>query len=133
MGSDTAKAEIYGHLRITEPGPGFVLLSKHMTPEAFEQLTAERLVTRYIKGHAKLEWIKPPGRRNEALDCAAMALAAAHFVGVDRWKEPEWSKWEGRIGTVRKPSPVQISPAMLAARAATPRSQPPPRPMSREW
>jgi phage terminase large subunit GpA-like protein len=33
-------------LRVPEPGPGFVLLSKAMPAEAFEQLTSERLVTR---------------------------------------------------------------------------------------
>ena len=25
------------------------------------------------------------------------ALAAAHFVGVDRWKEGDWSKWHSRV------------------------------------
>lgn len=135
IGTDTAKAEIYGRLRNTEPGPGFVLLSKHTPPEVFEQLTAERLVTRYIKGHAKLEWLKPPGRRNEALDCAVYALAAAHFVGVDRWKESEWSKWEARTAPVRDPQ-TRASPALVvaqAAKTAAPRSLPTPRQASREW
>lgn len=40
-----------------------------------------RLVTRYIKGHPKLEWVKPAGKRNEALDGAVYSLAAAHYVG----------------------------------------------------
>jgi len=136
VGSDTAKAEFYGRLRNAEPGPGFVLLSKHMTPEVFEQLTAERLVTRYVKGHAKLEWLKPPGRRNEALDCAVYALAAAHFVGVDRWKEGDWSKWEGRIATARQQSERASTPAVPALLPSSP--MPPPRILParnslREW
>jgi len=133
VGSDTGKAEIYGRLRNTEPGPGFVLLSKHMPPEVFEQLTAERLVTKYIKGHAKLEWLKPPGRRNEALDCAVYALAAAHFVGIDRWKEGDWSKWESRIATVQRKPEVPGNPASIAqAPPSIPRNAPS-RPFARQW
>jgi phage terminase large subunit GpA-like protein len=97
IGTDTAKAVIYGRLRLTEPGPGYVHLSKHMDGEVFEQLTAERLVTRYLKGHARLEWVKPNGKRNEALDGAVYALAAAHYFGIDRWKAGEWAKWEARV------------------------------------
>ncbi|MDG2617742.1 phage terminase large subunit family protein [Thermoleptolyngbya sichuanensis XZ-Cy5] len=97
VGTDSAKSEIYGRLRLTEPGPGYVHLSKHLPGEVFEQLTAERLVTRYVKGHAKLEWVKPAGRRNEALDCAVYALAAAHWAGIDRWREGDWAKWRSRV------------------------------------
>jgi phage terminase large subunit GpA-like protein len=32
IGTDTAKAEIYGRLRNAQPGPGFVLISKHHHP-----------------------------------------------------------------------------------------------------
>lgn len=97
IGTDTAKAEIYGRLRNAEPGPGYVHLSRQLPAEVFEQLTAERLVTRYVKGHPRLEWVKPAGRRNEALDCAVYALAAAHYMHLDRWREGDWSKWEGRV------------------------------------
>jgi phage terminase large subunit GpA-like protein len=94
IGTDTAKAEIYGRLRNTEPGPGYVHISRHHMPEVFEQITSERMVTRYVKGHPKLEWVKPAGKRNEALDCAVYALAAAHFVGLDRYRESDWAKLE---------------------------------------
>ena len=97
VGSDTAKAEIYGRLRNTTPGPGYVHISRHHSAEVFEQLTSERLVTRYVKGHPRLEWVKPPGKRNEALDCAVYALAGAHFLGVDRWREVEWAKLERNV------------------------------------
>jgi phage terminase large subunit GpA-like protein len=97
IGTDTAKSEIYGRLRNAEPGPGYVHLSKHLPPEVFEQLTSERLVTRYVKGHPRLEWVKPAGRRNEALDCAVYALAAAHYMHIDRWREGDWTKWAGRV------------------------------------
>lgn len=97
IGTDTAKTEIYGRLRQTEPGPGFVLLSKRMPGEAFEQLTAEKLITRYVKGRAKLEWVLPSGRRNEDLDCAVYALAGAMWAGLDRWRDTDWQRVEKRL------------------------------------
>lgn len=97
IGTDTAKEEIYGRLGLTEPGPGYVWLSKHLPPEVFEQITAERRVTRYVKGRPRLEWVKHASRRNEALDCAVYALAAAHYLGMERWKEHHWAEWQGRV------------------------------------
>ena len=97
IGTDTAKGVIYGRLRLGETGPGYVYLSKHLDAEIFDQIAAERLVTRYVKGHARLEWIKPNGKRNEALDGAVYALAAAHYRGIDRWKEGDWARWEARV------------------------------------
>jgi phage terminase large subunit GpA-like protein len=97
IGTDTAKKDIYGRLRKAEPGAGFVHFSRHLPAEVFEQITAERLVTRYVKGHPKLEWVKPPGRRNEALDCAVYALAAAHYLRVDKWGEGDWARWQRHV------------------------------------
>jgi phage terminase large subunit GpA-like protein len=111
IGTDTAKSEIYGRLRIAEPGPGYVHLSRQLPAEVFEQLTAERLVTRYVKGHAKLEWVKPAGKRNEQLDMAVYALAMAHWVGVDRWREGDWAKWQARV----QPAADLFTPAAPAA------------------
>ena len=111
IGTDTAKAEIYGRLRLTEPGPGYVWLSKKLPSEVFDQLTAEKIVTRFSKGHARLEWIKPPGKRNEALDCAVYALAAAHWAGIDRWKEADWAKKQAVVEPETViPAPVMITP-----------------------
>jgi len=44
----------------------------------FEQLTAERIRTRYVKGFPQRFWWKPDGRRNEALDCRVYGYAALH-------------------------------------------------------
>lgn len=146
IGTDTAKSEIYGRLRATEPGPGYVHISRLQPAEVFEQLTAERLVTRYVKGRARLEWVKPGGKRNEALDCAVYALAAAHYVGIDRWKEGDWAKWQGRVAEpdlFDAPPPSAAAPATAAPSdtppAAQPRSRDTPAPRTaapagaREW
>lgn len=139
IGTDTAKSEIYGRLRTEQPGPGFVHLSRHLPAEVFEQLTSERLVTKYVKGRPRLEWVKPAGRRNEALDCAVYALAAAHFVGIDRWKEGDWARWQGRVeardlfdgpAPAQNPAAESAEPAAEAAAEAaakqTPDDQVPP-------
>ena len=97
VGTDTAKSQIYGALRRDQPGAGYVHLSRHMPDDVFDQLTAERLVTRYLKGRPRLEWVKPAGRRNEALDCAVYALAGGHRVGMNRWRDGDWAKWERRM------------------------------------
>lgn len=121
IGSDTAKAEIYARLRTEQPGPGYVHLSRHLPPEVFEQLTSERLVTKYVKGRPKLEWVKPAGRRNEALDCAVYALAGAHLAGIDRWREGDWQKWQARVeerGLFDEPAPRAPAPAVAASAPA---------------
>ena len=98
VGTDTAKHLIYGRLRIHTAGPGYIHLPADLVPtDEFEQLTAERLATKYIKGHAKLEWFKPAGKRNEALDCAVYAYAAACYLGIQTLREAGWAMREERI------------------------------------
>jgi phage terminase large subunit GpA-like protein len=60
----------------------------------FKQLTAERLVTRIVKGFPRASWEKEPGRRNEALDCRVYARAAAAIYGLDRFDERHWRRME---------------------------------------
>lgn len=110
IGTDTAKAEIYGRMRVSEPGPGFVTMSRHLHSEVFEQITSERLSTKYVKGRARLEWTKPAGVRNEALDCAVYALAAAHWSGIDRWRG-EWDDLQMRIEPQSEPVEKQARPS----------------------
>lgn len=45
-GSDTAKGALYARLKIEEAGPGYVHLPSGLPDEVFDQLTAERRVTR---------------------------------------------------------------------------------------
>ena len=103
VGTDIAKGVIYGRLRQAQPGPGYIHLPKVLaSTDEFDQMTAERLVTKYFKGHPRMEWIKPNGRRNEALDCAVYAYAAAIWAGIERWTDVQWSRLEDRIApTIR--------------------------------
>jgi phage terminase large subunit GpA-like protein len=128
MGSDTGKAAFYARLRIDEPGPGYVHLPTGLADEEFAQLTAEKLVTRYIRGHPKREWTLERGRRNEALDCRVMADAVAEYLGIRRAR---WDQLEAAVrvvtpdlfaaGTIQSdPSPQEVAPPV-------PRRPPPPR------
>jgi phage terminase large subunit GpA-like protein len=82
VGADTAKDAIYGRLKIGKPGPGFVHFPSVEGIDAryFEQLTSERVVTRYREGRPYRVWVLDKGKRNEALDTFVLALAARHSL-----------------------------------------------------
>jgi len=97
VGTDTAKHLLYGRMQVQEAGPGYVHTSAALPGYVWEQITAERVVTRYVKGHPRREWVKPAGRRNEALDCAVYAMAAAWHIGVPRHTDAHWQRYEARL------------------------------------
>ena len=94
VGTPVAKGEVYRWLKLEWPtaealdaGATFPPGACHFPQygeEYFRQLTAERLVTRIVKGFPRGSWEKEPGRRNEALDCRVYARAAAAIYGLDR-------------------------------------------------
>jgi phage terminase large subunit GpA-like protein len=79
IGVDMAKALLASRLQLTAIGPGFVHLPKTVDEEFIAQLTAEKLVTRYAHGVPVRQWIQTRPR-NEALDCANLALAALRLL-----------------------------------------------------
>ena len=83
IGVDTAKERIYSWLRQEEPGPGYVHFSYPCDEDYFEQLTAERVSTKYKNGFPYLLWKLPSGKRNEALDCFVYATAARYGLNVN--------------------------------------------------
>lgn len=84
VGVDDAKATVYARLRMQEPGPGYCHFPLERDLEYFEQLTAEKLITKYYKGFPRKEWVKARPR-NEALDCRVYAYAALKILN------PIWS------------------------------------------
>jgi phage terminase large subunit GpA-like protein len=78
VGVDSCKESIYARLRLKEPGPGYCHFPLDRDAEWFRQLTAEKITTRYHKGHPIREWIKKSHDRNEALDARVYSLAALH-------------------------------------------------------
>ncbi len=90
VGSDTIKGWLMGRLR----NEGLVHFPAGMPDDFYEQLTAERLVTKHIRGMPKREWVKAPKARNEALDATVYAYAAAVFAGL---KRANWAALKLRI------------------------------------
>ena len=82
IGVDTAKELIYSRLRIAEPGPGYMQFPEDRDDEYFRQLTAEKIVTKYVQGRSKRAWIKTRVR-NEALDIRVYALAAFSMLNTN--------------------------------------------------
>jgi phage terminase large subunit GpA-like protein len=107
VGSSVAKAELYGWLRLEEPvageaPPGYCRFPEYAT-EYFEQLTAEQMVIRTVRGYQTYQWEKTR-ERNEALDCRVYARAAAAIMGLDRLDEKHWAALAGRKLTDRSES-----------------------------
>ena len=129
-GSDTAKGSLYARLKIEPPKvgdaidwtavqaggiPGYVHLPSGLPDEVFDQLTAEKRVTRYLRGQPRVEWVLEKGRRNEALDCAGMADAAAEYAGRSRLN---WDMLERAINPGQKDLLIEAGKAELATAPA---------------
>jgi len=87
VGVDVVKGIIYGRLRISKHGSGYVHFPLGVSESFYKEMTAEKQITRYVKGFPKTEWVKIK-KRNEALDIFVYAYAAAVGVGIARfnWK-----------------------------------------------
>lgn len=130
MGSDTIKSVLYGRMKLVEPGPGYIHFHTELPPDFFEQLTSEKLVTRYVKGFPVKEWTKKPGARNEALDCFVMAYAALQWLYTRYRRETIFRQFAGKIGlSPTKTEPQQAPETMVQeptseAKAEIPENKP---------
>jgi phage terminase large subunit GpA-like protein len=115
VGTFTGKESVMSRLaRVVAPGPGFVHLPEWLDGEQVAQLTAEKLVTRYVGGRPKRAWAKTR-ERNEMLDLFVYALAALQKLG------PKAIASLGRYAQRR-------AGAAAAARRAAPETPPVPDP-----
>lgn len=76
VGTNNAKAVVMKRFKIAEPGAGYCHFPTGRPDEYYRQLSAEKAVTKFVKGFPVIEWKKDSGRRNEALDCRVYAFAA---------------------------------------------------------
>lgn len=84
MGSDIAKEQLYRALEQQAGGFAQVHFPADLPAEFYEQLTAEKLLRRRVRGGERREWVLPSGKRNEVLDLFVMARAAAEYAGIRR-------------------------------------------------
>lgn len=122
VGTDTAKATIYSRLKLNEAGAGFVHFHAELPPDYFEQLTAERLVTRYVKGFPVREWTKKSGARNEALDTFVYGLAAMQALYMRYNRKTIWDQLENRVvpKVTAAEQPVELQKLARRARVVRP-------------
>jgi len=113
---DELKSKIYSQLVIDKPGPGFCHfpLRPEYDTSYFRMLTAERLITKRIHGQRSLQWELPSGRRNEALDCRGLAIAALNILNPNF----ELLDVAGPLVARNVPKPTRKGPRVLS-RGAT--------------
>lgn len=105
IGTWLLKAEFYDYLGQEGPGddgnfpPGFVHLPTGLEDEIYRQMTAEKLVAVQKRGGAvQYEWQLSSRDRNEVLDCAVYARAAAYHVGLDKMSLAKWEQLSHDVG-----------------------------------
>jgi len=105
LGTSVAKSELYGWLRMPAPEPkedgeemiypyGFCHFPENYGEEHFKRLTSEEMQTTFLRGFKKVVWVKANNDRNEQLDCRIYARAAAAIIGMDRYRDPQWTRLE---------------------------------------
>ena len=98
IGTDTAKHLLYGRMRVTQVGPGYIHTPKGLElTDEYEQMTAARLMPVVVQGRASMRWITPHGHREEAGDCMVYAYAAACHLGIQTYREPGWQRREAKF------------------------------------
>ena len=108
VGVSHAKSELYGQLRLNreegsaETPAGWVTIpARGWTEPSMEefcrQLVAEQYVIKIVRGYKKGEWVKAR-ERNEALDTANYARAAAEHIGLGRMGDRDWAKLDAQFG-----------------------------------
>ncbi|MDT0510483.1 MULTISPECIES: phage terminase large subunit family protein [unclassified Halomonas] len=120
VGTDEGKLTVMRRLAVTEPGPGYCHFPAEREAEFFHQLTAEKLVTKYVKGVPKREWHQTRPR-NEALDCRLYAYAALKIAS------PNMKRHAARLAEYEKPEGDDEEVAPLKRKPdADPAPEPPP-------
>jgi phage terminase large subunit GpA-like protein len=122
VGVDEAKLVVMRRLNLARPGPGYCHFPLEREEEYFKQLTAETLVTRYIKGFPVREWRKPDKARNEALDCRVYALAALKIMN------PNLKRLAERMGVPLHQVLEKVPDVDVSAAGEPPNDSPPPPP-----
>lgn len=112
VGTNNAKAVIMKRFKIAEPGAGYCHFPTGRSDDYYRQLTAEKAVTKFVKGFPVIEWKKDNGRRNEALDIRVYAFAALVL------KSPQFDKLALRM-RMRAQRQGVVAPPPVEAEAPT--------------
>ena len=91
IGTDSAKEAIFARLS-TEPDTTTLHFCSDLDEEYFKQLTAEKRITKFVRGRKTLAW-KQVAARNEALDTLVYNFAAIYILN------PNYEAIENKILT----------------------------------
>ena len=94
IGVDLAKETLYSRSQIETPGDKYLNFPNNLDTNWFEGFCSEVQVTKHKNGRPYLVWQTLPGVRNEVLDTAVYAFAAAHIAGMGRIN---WSSLERNL------------------------------------
>ncbi|HEV2607461.1 MAG TPA: terminase gpA endonuclease subunit [Xanthomonadaceae bacterium] len=120
VGTDEAKLVVMRRFAVPVPGPGYCHFPIERDGDWYKQVTAEKLVTHYVKGQPIREWTKPDKARNEGLDCRVYALAALKIM------QPSFRRLAEKLKLPAKPAEVaEVTADLPAAMAARPDETPP--------
>ena len=121
---DDAKAEVMNSLSLVAPGPGYLHFPQHLDTvheEYFAQLCAEHRETRYNKAGVATHFVWVLDRdRNEALDCAVLALAAFRLLN------PNVRQMAEALAAIPVTPPAGSAPSSAAPPPPPPPPGPPP-------
>src|SRR5690606_19804683 len=111
VGTDTAMVCIYNRYHLNDD-PGALHFFIDLADDFYDQCVAERKIARYVKGHKRIEWVKGKADRNEGLDLLVYNLAMAHYLGLHRYREPDWSKLRAAVsqGSLFAERPSEVAP-----------------------
>lgn len=118
VGTDTIKSVIYSRLKLPKHGKGFYHFYKDVSDDYFEQVTAEKQVTKYLRGYPYREWQKKASARNEALDCEVYAYAALQNLYMRFNRKTIWDQLEARITAPQLALATPADSAMPAVQPA---------------
>lgn len=117
IGVDAAKDQVFSHLKLTTPGPGYCHFPKDRDERYFAGLASEVVETRWHKGFPIREYKRRGGARTEPLDCRVYAYAALCALNVN------WKRMKPKV----KPAEVVEEPAQVE------RPVEPPAPNPQRW
>ena len=86
VGTDSAKEAIFARLN-TDVNETTLHFPHNVDEEYFKQLTAEKRITKFVRGRKTLVW-KQIRKRNETLDCLVYCFAAIYILN------PNWDSLE---------------------------------------
>jgi len=101
VGVDVIKTTLHNRLKDAELGEGYLHFYPTITPDYFEELTAERQVLKYKHGFQERVWMKKNNARNEALDEMVYAYAAYCRFLQKYDRRTIWDQLEGRKEPVK--------------------------------